>query len=354
MKIAIDISPLSSGHKVRGVGFYLEHLKKALLKYFPQHEYIFFTQQNEVPEDLDVLHYPYFDPFFLTLPFARKHKTVVTVHDLTPLVFPREFPVGIKGTLKWRLQRLSLKNVDGILADSFASKKDIERLAGIQPKKIDVAYLAAGEEFRQIQDLIFKKQVIEKYGLPEKFALYVGDVTPNKNLPRIVEACLKETIPLVMVGKALAQESFDRKNPWNKDLVTVKKLIKNEKNIFVLGFVTSEELVALYNSATVCVMPSLYEGFGLPIVEAMACGCPVIASHGGSLKEVAGNSAFIVNPENIESIAGGLRTVFDSEIRQRELREKGLVVAGSFSWEKTAQETLKMYEKVTDKNRNIL
>src|SRR5579872_7086795 len=105
MKIAIDISPLSSGHKVRGVGFYLQHLKDALMKYFPEHEYIWFEKPSEIPKDVDLVHYPYFDPFSLTLPFKRLQKTVVTVHDLTPLIFPEDFPSGFKGTLKWRLQR---------------------------------------------------------------------------------------------------------------------------------------------------------------------------------------------------------------------------------------------------------
>src|SRR5690348_7583614 len=103
MKIAIDVSPLSTGHKIRGVGFYLDHLKKALVEHFPQNEYFFFTRPNEIPQKIDVVHYPYFDPFFLTLPLVRKYKTVVTVHDLTPLIFPKEFPVGLKGLLRWRV-----------------------------------------------------------------------------------------------------------------------------------------------------------------------------------------------------------------------------------------------------------
>src|SRR6185437_13912066 len=100
MKIAIDISPLQSGHKVRGVGFYLSYLKKALLEFYPENEYIFFQQGATINHSVDLVHYPYFDPFFLTLPFINKYKTAVTVHDLTPLVFPQHFPAGIKGKLK--------------------------------------------------------------------------------------------------------------------------------------------------------------------------------------------------------------------------------------------------------------
>src|SRR5579863_3748182 len=145
MRIAIDVSPLQSGHKVRGVGFYLTYLKKALLEYYPEHEYIFFHQGEKIDKSIDLIHFPYFDPFFMTLPFIKTHKTVVTVHDLTPLVFPEYFPAGIKGNLIWQTQRFNLKNVDGILTDSRSSKKDIERIINIPSEKITVAYLAAGE-----------------------------------------------------------------------------------------------------------------------------------------------------------------------------------------------------------------
>src|SRR6266576_1073935 len=114
MRIAIDVSPLKSGHKVRGVGFYLTYLKKALLEFYPDNEYFFFEKGQEINKSVDVVHYPCFDPFFHTLPFFKKYKTVVTVHDLTPLVFPQHFPAGIKGTLQWQLQRLNLQKVDGI------------------------------------------------------------------------------------------------------------------------------------------------------------------------------------------------------------------------------------------------
>ena len=122
MKIAIDISPLQSGHKVRGVGFYLTYLKKALLTYYPDNDYTFFHQGEEIDKSVDLVHYPYFDPFFMTLPLIKKRKTVVTVHDLTPLVFPEHFPAGMKGNLRWQLQKYNLRHVDGIIADSEASK----------------------------------------------------------------------------------------------------------------------------------------------------------------------------------------------------------------------------------------
>src|SRR5690606_743268 len=152
------------------------------------------------PEDVDIIHYPYFDPFFLTLPLKKRVKTIVTVHDLTPLVFPDAFPAGIKGKLSWQVQKYSLKSASAIIADSEASKKDIIRLTGIDSNKIHVVYLAAGEEFERLQlSDTRNKELRKKYKLPENFLLYVGDVTWNKNLPRLLDAIEEANVPLVMI-----------------------------------------------------------------------------------------------------------------------------------------------------------
>lgn len=347
MKIAIDVSPLSTGHKVRGVGFYLENLRKALLEYHPENEYIFFKRGENLPSDTDLVHFPYFDPFFLTLPFYKQLKTVVTVHDLTPLVFPEAFPRGIKGEIRWQMQKLSLRKTDAVITDSECSKADVVKIAGVKESKVKSVYLAAGEHFRDIKSETGKlKEVRKKFNLPEKFLLYVGDVTWNKNLPRLIDASKIANTPFVMVGKALASKDFDRENPWNKDLVEVQLMTEGQENIKKLGFVESEELVAIYNLATVFAMPSLYEGFGLPILEAMACGCPVITSNEGSLKEVADNAALIVDAYDEGDMAKGIQKVFNDIDLQKELTLKGFERAKKFSWKKTALETVKVYEQV--------
>jgi len=163
----------------------LEHLKKSLLKYFSDDKYTFFTRSEKLPKNIDLVHIPYFEPFFLTLPKVNKFKTVVTVHDLTPLVFPKEFPAGLKGKLKWQIQKGRLKKADHIITDSESSKEDIIKYVGVSESKISVVYLAAGEEFEKLKaDNLKLKAVREKYDLPDPFCLYVGDVTWNKNLPR--------------------------------------------------------------------------------------------------------------------------------------------------------------------------
>jgi len=351
MKIAIDTSPIDDqslvSHRVRGVGSYITNLKKSLIKYFPDNKYTFFTRGQKLSKDTDLVQYPYFEPFLLTLPLFNRYKTIVTVHDLIPLVFPKYFPKGIKGSFKWFMQKSLLKGVDSIITDSMSSKKDIIKYTGIPATKIHVVFLAADESFRLIHNSKFIIQNLrEKYRLPEKFALYVGDVTWNKNLPRLVDAAKKSRIPLVMVGKALVSEDFDKKNPWNRDLITVHNNVKEDKNIILPGFVETEELVALYNLATVFVMPSLYEGFGLPILEAMACGCPVITTKEGSIPEVAGDAAFYTDAYDSDKIAKDITEVFEDEKLRKELSIAGLKQSSKFFWKKTAEKTVKVYESI--------
>lgn len=348
MKIAIDVSPLQTGHKVRGVGFYLEHLKSALVKYFPQNDYVFFERGEKIPDNLDLVHFPYFEPFFLALPIYRKYKTVVTVHDLTPVVFPNAFPKGIRGEIKWQMQKYSLRKANAIITDSKSSKKDILKYVGVKEYKIKVVYLAAGEHFKKLDKGEWENDLRKKYNLPEKFALYVGDVTWNKNLPRLLDAVTKLKVPIVMVGKSLVSEDYDKNNPWNNDLNRINKLAKENEKILRLGFVPNEDLVGIYNLATIFTIPSLYEGFGLPVLEAMACGVPVITAKEGSLEEVAGDGAYYVDAYNVESIEKGIEKVFNDKKLQEELSIKGFENIKRFSWKKTASETLEVYKKVIE------
>ncbi|MEK7502700.1 MAG: glycosyltransferase family 1 protein [Patescibacteria group bacterium] len=367
MKIAIDTSPIegksSLQHRVRGTGFYTKNLIESLQKYDSKNAYTFFNRgetlpaarlpagqgRQELPKDIGIVHYPYFEPFFLTLPVFNENPFVVTVHDLTPFVFPQNFPIGIKGKLKWQIQKLALKKAKRIVTDSISSKNDIIKYAGIPENKIDVVYLAAGDKFRKLKIENLKLKIARKYDLPEKFALYVGDVTWNKNLPRLVEASIKADVPLVMTGKTLLSTDFDKDNPWNQDLVKVQKLSEGNKNIIRIGFVSDQDLVVLYNIAAVFVMPSIYEGFGLPVLEAMSCGCPVVTSREGSLTEVAGDAAFYVDAYDVDSISDGIRKVFSDTRLRKELSEKGIVQAQKFSWKKTARNTIDTYKYILER-----
>lgn len=350
MKVAIDISPVEGNasvkHRVRGTGMYTRNLIKSLEKYDKENEHTFFTRGEKIPDDVDLIHYPYFEPFFLTLPFFQKKPFVVTVHDLTPLVYPNNFPKGVKGELKWQLQKFNLKKANRIIADSISSKKDIVKYIDVPEGIVDVVYLGASESYKKTEiDKNKRKKIAEKFNIPDKFVLYVGDATWNKNLPRLIRAAISARVTLVMTGKALLDPVIDKSNPWNKDLLVVQEISKNNKNIIRIGFVEDKDLISLYNIATVFVMPSTYEGFGLPILEAMACGCPVITSKEGSIPEVAGDAAYYVDAYNIDSIPEGIRKVFSNADLRKELSEKGIKQAKKFSWKKTAEETLKAYKK---------
>lgn len=346
------MSPLKSGHylqhRVRGTGFYLKNLQESLEKYYPENKYIYFGRGDLLPKEINVVHYPYFEPFFLTLPLFSKNKTIVTVHDLTPLAFPEHFKKGIKGYLKWQIQKFSLRNTSHIITDSESSKKDIVKYTGISKDKISVVYLAAAEIFKMETNTSLLRRIKVKHKLPDKFVLYVGDVTWNKNLPRLIEAVKKTNVPLVMVGSALVEKNVDLSNPWNSDFTKVLSLIEGDRNIIRLGFVSKEELVLLYNIATVFAMPSLYEGFGLPILEAMSCGCPVITSKEGSIPEIAEKACIYVDAYSIENISQGINEVFKNKSLQEELSKKGLIQSKKFTWKKTAEETMSVYRSVMD------
>lgn len=346
MKIAIETSALTTGHKFRGTGSYLDNLKKALIKYYPDNQYLFFDKRESIPLDVDLLHYPYFDPFFLNLPLFKRHKTVVTVHDLTPIVFAKDFPPGIKGAVKWQIQKHLLAGMDAVITDSESSKNDIHKYARVQENKIEVIYLAADPDFKPVKDKLLLDNIKKKYLLPDDFVLYVGDVTVNKNLPRLTKAVRKLDLPLVLVGKALKNDQFDRGHPWNKDLVRVLNIIGDDKKIFRLGFVPISDLAVIYSLAKVFVMPSLYEGFGLPVLEAMACGCPVVTSDKGSLKEVAGEAACYADPYSIDDISSKIKQVFfDSKLREK-FSVLGEKRADDFSWKQTAGRTVSVYKRV--------
>lgn len=354
MKIAVDETPLadesSIAHRIRGIGFYIKNLKKSLLEFFPENKYIFFNRGQSIPNDIDIVHYPYFEPFFLTLPFHKRHRTVVTVHDLTPLVFPKYFPAGIRGNLKWQLQKIALMRSDSIITDSECSKRDIVRYTNISYNRVHRVYLAAGDEFEVLKKGSWEAELKRKYNLPAQFVLYVGDVTWNKNIPRLITAIKKINVPLVMVGKALVEKDFDKNNSWNQDLLKIQQLTEKDNRIIKLGFVPTKDLISIYNLTTVFAMPSLYEGFGLPILEAMSCGCPVVTTKEGSIPETAEDSAFYVNAYDTSDIGKGIKEVFLNNSLRDKLSSQGLQQAKKFSWRMTAKKTMQVYKEVYEKN----
>lgn len=340
MRIAIDASPLNSGHRVRGIGSYTQKLIENL-KTVPQIELIPFDNGN-IPS-ADVIHYPYFDLFFHTLPVAKKQKRIVTIHDVIPLVFPNRFPSGVRGYINLFFQKRALSNTDFIICDSKTSKNDIADKLSIPKEKIEVIYLAASESFKKIDDAKRLKSIKRKFKLPPNFALYVGDVNWNKNLRNLISSLKISKVPLVMVGAALT----DNKVPQTQALARLVKRLNLEDKIVRTGFIKEEDLVSIYNLAGVTILPSFYEGFGLPVLESMACGTPVVCSNNSSLAEIAGNLARFCDPQNPADIAQKTFSVLNmSKTAKESLSRKLITHASTFSWQKTARQTVNVYKKV--------
>src|SRR3990167_9289158 len=263
MKIAIDSGPLISGDAIRGIGTYTRELLKAL-----KMEGVDVFRENL--SKYDVVHFTSFRPFAISLPISKPKNTkfILSIYDLTPLIYPDHYPSGVKGKVAWLINKwLIRRNVDAIITISETSKKDICRFLGVDPNRVHVVYLASRKLFRRLK-------IAKGYGLPERFALYVGDVNYNKNIPILLKACKIAKIPLVIAGKQASE--LDRTDLDHAELRHLKGL--DWSNVTRLGFVSDKDLVKIYNLADVYVQPSLYEGFGLPVLEAFACGTPVVTS----------------------------------------------------------------------------
>lgn len=364
MKVAIDSGPLTSGHKVRGVGVYVRELVKALDEITKKQNNIkidafeFSTNhQSLITNHYDIVHYTSFHPYLLTLPIKKPTKIVITIHDTIPLIYPKHYPPGIKGKLNFLINKQLLKRIDGVIVPSETSKKDVVRFLGVSQEKIRVIYEAPRSIFkpntkREAPSSAYHRSLItarNKYDLPKTFALYVGDVNYNKNLLILAEACNIVKIPLVLVGKQTSDENIELSHVENQPFAEfLKKHGKNE-NILRLGYVRDEELVAIYNLASVYCQPSYYEGFGLSILEAMAAGTPVVAARTQALVEIAGGACLFADPKDPKDIASKLKEViYDTQLKNQ-LIETGKVLVKNYSWEKTARDTLRVYRNILSK-----
>jgi glycosyltransferase involved in cell wall biosynthesis len=349
IKVAIDSGPLTGGHAIRGVGAYTVSLIKHLRKIKSlKIETVDF--KKTALSGYDIVHYPYFHPFFITLPFFKKTTTFVTIHDLIPLIYPKHYPPGIKGRLRYFIQRMLVKKVDIVIAVSETSKKDIVRFLNIPQEKIKVVYEGPKKIFKSIpKDSEKLKEVAKKYELPEKFVLYVGDVNYNKNVLGLADACKLAKTPLVIVGKQAASEDIDRNHSENREFVKFLEKYAEDPEIIRLGFVPDADLVAIYNLTTLYCQPSYYEGFGLPVLEAFACEAPVLISKTQALVEVAGDAAAVANPKNPKDIADKISKLVKSPTERALLVKKGGKRVEKYSWDKTAKETAQLYRKVLRK-----
>jgi len=363
MLIVIIADPIDEQYA--GIYYYTKHLIEALIKIDKKNEYIFIHKRpNDFfigQKDMIIPNYRWLPGWmiirkFLFITFALLKikpdivlepahigpfsffwscRKVVTIHDLTPVLFP-QYHIKISCFIHKLFLPLILHNADGVLVPSECTKNDIERL--YKPEiPIQVTYEAVTEDFHPSS----KKQVREvkdKFGIEKPYILSVGTLEPRKNL-----------ITLLKAYKTLRGKGYDYqlvivgKKGWY-----FKKLLKEiesfGKDIIITGYVQRKELPALYSGAEVMVFPSLYEGFGLPPLEAMQCGCPVICSDTSSLPEICEEAAIYIEPHKSDELEKALlRMLTDDSIRSK-MRHKGIKQASKFSWEKCARETLEFFK----------
>lgn len=340
----IKIVPLPSGSEAetRGIGFYRTNLINALKKFFPDLKLMADSPGKPGP---DLVHYPFFDFFFRTLPLSHPQPVVVTIHDVIPLLFPNHFPPGIRGKLNLLYQKHVLKGVTKIITDSEVSRRDIAMTLGMPEKKIAVVHLAANPEIKKVNHQPTLMKIKRKYHLPEEFLLFVGDLNWNKNILGTLAVAKRLKLPLVVVGKAAKEMPQDPTNPWNRDRVAFINRSQEDQKIICPGFVPTQELAAIYSLATVYLQLSFYEGFGLPLLEAMACECPVVAADTSSLPEVGGEGAIFVDPTNLDVVATIIEKVRKNLRFRSKLIKAGKKQVAKFAWEKTAQDTLAVYQE---------
>jgi glycosyltransferase involved in cell wall biosynthesis len=347
LSVYFDTTPLQSGHATRGIGAYTRNLLAELKNV----KNITVTTEPITGKTAEIVHYPFFDIFFPTLPITLRKKTVVTIHDVIPLEFPEFYKPGIRGTLASLRQRLALRFTQAVITDSEYSKQKIHSLLGIPQEKIFVTYLAPNPELtEQPKDIV--KAARAELNLPKDYILYVGDINYNKNIPQLIK-CLKflpDEVELVCVGKNFVEQSIPEWQ-WIDSQLALSDVSKRVKFVTNIGVEDTKLLGAVFTGALAYVQPSFSEGFGLPILEAMQCGCPVISSTGGSLPEVGGDVPLYVAPE-AEAIARAVDNVLAWSSKNREAAiNRGKAWAQQFSWAKTAERTMSVYELIAQESQ---
>ncbi len=286
----------------------------------------------------DIWHCPHYN-----VPFVKKGRLVVTVHDLIHLVYRGQFFSMLQGWYAQKNFEWVRDKADAVIAVSHHTKKDLVKWVGMDPEKITVIHEGVAPDFRPILDAQILEILQKKYRLANKFVMHVGNIKPHKNVGQLVRVFRE------LRSKNLIQE----------DLLLVgridKKWIKRDKDLTAacsdpcirfMGEVPMEDLPGLYNLARAAVLPSLYEGFGLTALEAMACGVPLLSSDCASLPEVVGDAALIFDPRSDEQLRSSLQVVLHDSERREKLIALGQRRIAGFSWQKAVEETIGVYRRV--------
>ena len=289
---------------------------------------------------VDVLHVQFTAPPFCPCPF------VVSIHDLSFEHLPKTFNRRSRAQLRFTVRR-SARRASRILALSEHARSDIIQTYGIAPELVTAVPLAAANHFRPVDDKNELQRIRHTYGIERDYILSVGSIQPRKNLQRLIAAyaSLKRT----RAADSLPQLVIVGKLAWLYDeTLRAIEALGDSSSVIVTGYVPRDDLPALYSGAVCFVYPSYFEGFGLPPLEAMKCGVPVIAGNKASLPEVVGDAGLLVDPYDIDAIAAAIATLIDNPILRSKLRVDGLNRARGFSWKETARRTLEVYQLAAD------
>lgn len=367
MQVAIEALHLA-GNKM-GVGRYLYNLLCILPELSKDHQYFLYSDGRAIEHNFDKskINYKFLKPIgplFLwkhlqlpieqwkkqydllfipsyTTPFINFGPTIVTIHDVIPAMFPEWSSKNEVFRFK-TIVRYASKKAKFIIAVSETTRNDIIKLTGISKSKIVIIPEGVDKFFRPIR-IDELSQFKTKYRIDQPFILYVGAIHPRRNLKRVIEAFSyikkEKKIPhkLILIGVIFHKHMVIQLNKWIEEN-------KIKADITVLDYVSDEELRCFYNLADIFIYPSLYEGFGLPVLESMACGTPVITANTSSLKEVAGESAYLINPLQVTEMTKALERLLLDPILYQEYKNRGLERSSQFTWHETAVKTLDLFE----------
>ncbi len=351
MKIVID----ARMYQESGVGRYIRNLISQLEKLDKKNDYTILKQPNikwygiseqiKLPKilaklKLDLVHFPHFN-----VPIFYSGKFVVTIHDLIHQHFAMNRATTLN-PITYKIKQLGYKKIfkhaitksEKILVPSIFVKKQLVSEWKVSDEKIVVTPEAVDDNIIDLSKKVQSQKILEKFNIKPPFIFYVGNAHPHKNVEGLIKAFLElkkkyGDLKLVLSG-------YDHYF-WQR----IKKEYQHQDIIYT-GYVSEEKLVALYRNAILFVMPSFEEGFGIPLLEAMACGCPVVSSNAGSLPEVGGDAAIYFDPKNIDDMVLKITQVLNSEKLRKELVEKGKERVKQFSWEKLAKQTLEVYNNL--------
>lgn len=377
-RIGIDIRSMSAAGLGRGMATYAANLVTQVVRFAQEEQvYLFVSRDQDVPPFLvdgivpsnvqvirlrrptrniffwdQLLWYPLlkrlridvFHSLAYGVPLWTPCPTIATIYDLTPLLFP-QFIQHLRHHLVFRINFFTGKHARRIITLSAWSQRDLVQHLHVPPEKITVIFPGVSPQYRVLQAPQSLAAIRIRYQLPEKFILYVGGFDQNKNLLTLVQAFrlltqssdLREPVSLVFVGTL---------HPMAKVVQRAVQTSGLEAFVRFTGFVPEQDLIGIYNAAYMFVFPSLYEGFGLPPLEAMACGTPAVVSSAASLPEVVGDAALQVDPTSSEALAAAMRTLLTTPELHAQLRQQGLSRAQGFSWERAARQTLAVYREI--------